>query len=617
MRKLFKKSLACVLAVALCLTAMVGVLSVSADVVGTLTMVGFNGVVGDTATVTATFAAPEGELISESFIDVAVSNGAKVESVALAGANDDNGIELNDAKTRFNIRSANGLATAVVTITLADATAAGTYTVTLTDVTSATDSQSLIKFATTSADAVIAAPHVHNFVPTVTKEATCEEDGVKTFACECGKDTYTEAIPAIGHKWDEGVVTTAPDCDDAGVRTYTCLNDDTHTKTEAIDALGHTPGEPAEENRVEAKPGVAGSYDMVVRCTVCNAELSKTTHEIPALPVAPFEDATVTATVTINISETINTRILFSKQISEYADFDLVVTRQKAYLNDGVYDLTDAQDFVYSKEEAYSILDDGRAMYLYNELGMYELGIDMTVMARMYDANGNYVAHSVPVTTNVGKLAYDLYKPANAAAKNKNIAIDIAKLGDEAQKYMVNGKTCGLATVTSPISYFPEGATEGATFDASKLDTTNIPNSKVTGVTVTPTVNLSANPALRYLINGTGTKYAHEDLKLVIDYINGKNGSDCGVTLTKDDLSIVGTAGTDTVRYLNVFAGIALYDGNVPVTATLYAGETELASVTYSVEAYVADYYTNARMGAVLKAVANLGTSARGYFGMN
>ena len=47
MRKLFKKSLACVLAVALCLTAMVGVLTVSAaDIEGTLELTPNNGVAG-------------------------------------------------------------------------------------------------------------------------------------------------------------------------------------------------------------------------------------------------------------------------------------------------------------------------------------------------------------------------------------------------------------------------------------------------------------------------------------------------------------------------------------------------------------------------------------------
>ena len=40
--------------------------------------------------------------------------------------------------------------------------------------------------------------HVHNYTQEITKEATCTEDGIITYTCECG-DTYTETIPASGH----------------------------------------------------------------------------------------------------------------------------------------------------------------------------------------------------------------------------------------------------------------------------------------------------------------------------------------------------------------------------------------------------------------------------------
>ena len=74
----------------------------------------------------------------------------------------------------------------------------------------------------------------------VTTPATCEEDGVKTFICDNDANhTKTEAIPAIGHKWNDGEVTTPATCEEDGVRTFTCENDSEHTKTEAIPAIGH------------------------------------------------------------------------------------------------------------------------------------------------------------------------------------------------------------------------------------------------------------------------------------------------------------------------------------------------------------------------------------------
>lgn len=43
-------------------------------------------------------------------------------------------------------------------------------------------------------------PHDHSYTPSVTKPATCTEDGEMTFTCSCGR-SYTEVIPATGHKY--------------------------------------------------------------------------------------------------------------------------------------------------------------------------------------------------------------------------------------------------------------------------------------------------------------------------------------------------------------------------------------------------------------------------------
>ena len=110
----------------------------------------------------------------------------------------------------------------------------------------------------------------------VTQEATCTAEGVKTFTCaNCGAtrtDTFPakghtpttvagkaatcneagltegsqcsacgailkaqETIPAKGHAWDQGVITTEPQGLTPGVKTYTCQNDHDHTYTEPVD----------------------------------------------------------------------------------------------------------------------------------------------------------------------------------------------------------------------------------------------------------------------------------------------------------------------------------------------------------------------------------------------
>ena len=119
---------------------------------------------------------------------------------------------------------------------------------------------------------------------TYNDDATCEEDGTQSGVCTvCGETvTVTAEGTATGHSWDDGTVTTEPTCTDEGVLTYTCQNDSSHTYTEAIEATGHTEGDVQIENEVDPTCEEAGSYDEVVYCTVCGAELSRETITVEA-----------------------------------------------------------------------------------------------------------------------------------------------------------------------------------------------------------------------------------------------------------------------------------------------------------------------------------------------
>ena len=77
---------------------------------------------------------------------------------------------------------------------------------------------------------------------------TCEKDGYVEYKCgyEAAKDatdpccdrTWKEVLPATGHSWNEGEVTTPATCTTAGVKTYTCTVCQA-TKTEEIAPTGH------------------------------------------------------------------------------------------------------------------------------------------------------------------------------------------------------------------------------------------------------------------------------------------------------------------------------------------------------------------------------------------
>ena len=70
-------------------------------------------------------------------------------------------------------------------------------------------------------------------------EATCTEAGYTgdTYCTVCGEKLADgEEIPALGHSWDEGVVTTRPTGAAEGVKTFTCLRCG-ETRTESIPKL--------------------------------------------------------------------------------------------------------------------------------------------------------------------------------------------------------------------------------------------------------------------------------------------------------------------------------------------------------------------------------------------
>lgn len=139
----------------------------------------------------------------------------------------------------------------------------------------------------------------------ITKAATCEEKGVKTYTCRTCKKTRTEdvsalghqavtdaavaatcetdgktegshcsvcgkvlteqkTIPAFGHTWDTGKITKEAACEIKGVKTYTCETCK-KTRTEEIPALVHKFGEWVTTSRAD----VLSPAKQTRTCTTC------------------------------------------------------------------------------------------------------------------------------------------------------------------------------------------------------------------------------------------------------------------------------------------------------------------------------------------------------------
>ena len=110
-------------------------------------------------------------------------------------------------------------------------------------------------------------------------DATCTVDGrydSVVYCSVCGEEISREekTLTKLGHDYIHHEA-KAPTCTEIGWNEYdTCSRCDYSTYAE-LPALGHTPAQALEENRVEATCTVDGRYDSVVYCSVCGEEISR------------------------------------------------------------------------------------------------------------------------------------------------------------------------------------------------------------------------------------------------------------------------------------------------------------------------------------------------------
>ena len=69
--------------------------------------------------------------------------------------------------------------------------------------------------------------HIHNYVSTITKKATCAEEGEITYTCTatngtCNKKTYTEVVPKTAHTYGEWKVVKEATETEEGLKSHSC-----------------------------------------------------------------------------------------------------------------------------------------------------------------------------------------------------------------------------------------------------------------------------------------------------------------------------------------------------------------------------------------------------------
>lgn len=79
--------------------------------------------------------------------------------------------------------------------------------------------------------------HTHSYSSKVTKEATCTDNGIKTYTCSCG-DTYTENIAKTNHTSSDWIITKEATCSANGTKVRNCTACGAQTASETIASNG-------------------------------------------------------------------------------------------------------------------------------------------------------------------------------------------------------------------------------------------------------------------------------------------------------------------------------------------------------------------------------------------
>ena len=134
--------------------------------------------------------------------------------------------------------------------------------------------------------------HSHSYSSSVTTAPTCDETGIRTYKCSCGH-IYTETIAELGHSIsDEFTVDKAPTCTTSGVKSRHCTRCDASAYETYMNPTDHIPG----EFIVTKESTCTEEGEEKQNCTECGKNLA--TQNIEKKDHTEVIDKAITATCT-------------------------------------------------------------------------------------------------------------------------------------------------------------------------------------------------------------------------------------------------------------------------------------------------------------------------------
>ncbi len=638
MKQLLKKSLACVVSLALGVTMLAGAVTISrADVTPTITV----------ATVTVEPGATQVNVpvTLAGMNDVAGYSGTVTldNALTLEGINDASGRFVtsgNNQNTYVNGNTVsfaevlNGFGAAAVTemgftLVVTAPQAEETYPITVTTCFCNIDEQILSVNATNGA-VIVEAPVVHEHTYS---GYSSDAEGHWQVCTECAESTAK-----VAHTYDAGVITTQPGHETTGVRTYTCTVCGYQT-TEVVGATGHTYSDAWSYDETDhwhdctandgAKDALAAhTYDggvvttaatsttpgvMTYTCTVCGRSY---TEEIPA--TAPTVDTSIKHSASILVRDKFGMSIGISrKALNAYDSFYMeVVSQHYKKVNEQMYMLaTETDRYTYVADgdtvpEGYSAQVEATSTLIrfeYMDITAYEMSLPVQIV--VYCLNDDQVvAVSETWTHSLAERALNKI----ASASDKSVYMDLVNYGAAVQTYFADSFTTSDLAVSGVLPNVEFASYAGyATSDelaSSALVTDASKTTKYNGATVNMATNLivASNNQLKYTL--APSTYDQEQIRFVITYVDSY-GNDNSVTLSISDMEPSGKNFTYT------YDRVKLYDTEVTVVASVYEGETLLATREFSFKDWVAKNVGNSSVNPVGHAMMKLNYSVRASLG--
>lgn len=519
-----------------------------------------------------------------------------------------------------------------VRMTFATTLATGTFNIGIAHVEYAESSEAdlTLDIADTGAitighECVAGEPQIENNVdPTCTTAGSYDTVTRCTVCNEIISSVHTD-VDALGHSYDEGVVTTKPDCENAGVKTFTCgVCGDTYT--EAVDALGHTE---VEIPAVEATCTTAGST-VGVKCSVCDAVITAP-QTVEALghnyvdgtcsvcgeadPDAPQGIPVDPELVIYNNSASLafgpsslemNFKVRKTVlELQKYARIELVIVPQK-------YDLT-TKNLIAEPTEivipASEFTGTSIRSYKYTDMMLYELALDVNYKLRGYDAQGNVTGESILYTTSpVSYLKTSILGSASVADSVKKLAVDILVVCEEARKAMAKAGTDLEAdskiTVLDGVD-LKIGSEQTLTGECAYTNNfTPIAEGWGTTITSNPGVSIDKVPVLNArLRDNKALDLSKLELRVIYDSVGAAGHV---------EESLSGDALARATNFINAkFYKVGLHDSNAEITVEYWYDGEHTATLTYYIEAYLYSQKDHATIGKLSIALVKLGESFR------